>query len=147
MTTPEPTTTSPGGGARAESSTPGDASTGELIGRLTTQTSRLVRDELKLAQAELTTKAKQGGKGAGMVGAAGVVALYGLGVLIAAAVVALALVLPLWLSAVIVAVVLFVVAAVVALAGKKKLTQATPALPEQTMDNLKRDVAEVKEHR
>ena len=143
----EPTTARPGNGAQTESGTHDDASTGELVGRLTTQTSRLVRDEIKLAQAELTTKAKQGGIGAGMFGAAGLLAFYGGAVLITAAVVALALALPLWLSAVIIAVVLFAVAGMLALMGKKQMSKLAPPAPEQTIDNVKRDVAEVKERR
>ncbi len=65
---------------------------------------------------------------------------------VATAVIALDLVLALWLSALIVVVVLFAIAAVAALIGKKKISQATPAAPERTIENVKRDVAAVKEH-
>lgn len=133
----------------ADSPTPdsgAESSTGELVTQLTHQTTRLVRDELRLAKAEVSASVKQAGMGAGMFGTAALAALYGVGVLLVAAVVALALVLPLWLSALIVAVVLLLAAAVAALLGKKKMAQASP-VPEQTVQNVKDDVAEVKEHR
>jgi hypothetical protein len=66
----------------------------------------LVRDELKLAQLEMTRKGKQAGIGAGMLGGGGLIALYGLGCLIACAILALNLALAAWLSALIVGVVL-----------------------------------------
>src|SRR3954454_22179833 len=110
----------PGGATRAAiTPDPANASTGELIGQLTDQLSRLVRDEARLAQAEVSQKAKKLGVGAGLFGGAGLFAFFGLAVLIAAAVLALDLVLPAWLAAVIVAVVLFAVAGVLALVGKK----------------------------
>jgi uncharacterized membrane protein YqjE len=122
----------------------GEPSTGELINRLTAQSTELIRSELQLAKTEMTEKAKHAGVGIGMFGGAGVVALYGLGALIAAIILALALVLPAWLSALIVAVVLFAIAGIVALLGKKQVTQATPAAPERTIDNVKKDVETVK---
>lgn len=119
-------------------------STAELVGRLSEQSARLLRDELRLAQAELAEKAKQAGVGAGLFGAAGVLGLYGGGALITTAILALALVLPAWASALIVAAVLLAVAGVAALAGRKRIKQAGPAVPERTIDSLKRDVDEVK---
>ncbi|MGJ9373794.1 phage holin family protein [Nesterenkonia sp. CF4.4] len=113
--------------------------------RLSEQTSRLVRDELRLAQSELTAKAKQGGIGAGFLGAGGVLAWFGFGALIATAILGLAAVLPAWAAALIVTVILFIAAGIVALLGKKKLEKLSPA-PERTITNVSRDVAEVKEH-
>lgn len=127
-------------------STPADPSVGELMTQLSEQTSRLVRDELQLAQIELKNSAKHAGLGAGLFSVAGLLALFGLTTLIATAIIALALVLPLWLSALIVAVVLFIFAGIAALVGKKQVQQASPT-PERTVTNVKRDVAEVKEAR
>jgi Flp pilus assembly protein TadB len=124
---------------------PAEASTGELVSRLTAQVSQLVRDELKLAQLELTAKGKKAGVGAGKFGGAGVIALYGVGALIAGGIAALALVLGVWASALIVAVVLFAVAGVLALSGKKQVQQATPPLPAEAVDGVKRDIETVKE--
>ncbi len=121
-----------------------EPTTAELITRLSEQTSRLVRDEMRLARAELTAKAKQGGTGAGFMGAGGILALFGFGALIATAILALALVLPAWAAALIVTVVLFIAAGIAAMVGKKKVEDLSPT-PERTMTNLNRDVAEVKE--
>jgi hypothetical protein len=97
MTSPDRQATT--GATRADQqSVPENASTGQLIGQLTEQISRLVRDEARLAQAEVTQKAKRLGVGAGLFGGAGLVAFFGLAALITAAILALALVLPDWLS-------------------------------------------------
>jgi len=71
-----------------------DASVAELLTRLSEQSTRLVRDELELAKVEITSKVRHAGVGAGMFGAAGVLAWFGLGALIATAILALSLALP-----------------------------------------------------
>ena len=88
---------------RDTSSAGEDPSAGELVSRLSSEVSQLVRDELRLAQAEMSGKAKKAGIGAGMFGAAGLLALYGGGVLITTAILALALAVDAWLAALIVA--------------------------------------------
>lgn len=75
---------------------------GELVTRLAEQILQLVRNELRLAQAELKQKGKRIGFGAGLTGAAGLISLYGLGALVTAVIAALALVLPVWAAALIV---------------------------------------------
>ncbi|WP_243058525.1 phage holin family protein [Nocardioides sp. SR21] len=122
-------------------------STGDLVSQLSSEISTLVRDELRLAQVEVTGKAKRAGIGAGMFGAAGVLALYGVGVLIAAAVLALALVLDAWLAAVIVGVVLLAIAGVVAMRGKREVAQAAPPVPTQAVENIKADIDTVRHPR
>ncbi|WP_222193453.1 phage holin family protein [Modestobacter italicus] len=124
---------------------PEHASTGELIGQLSDQLTRLVRDEMRLAQAEVSTKAKKLGVGAGLFGGAGLFAFLGLQVLVAAAVLAVALAVPGWLAAVIVAVVLFAVAGALALLGKKDVQQAAPPVPTEAIASVRTDVATVKE--
>jgi len=119
---------------------PANPSTGELVSQLSDEMSRLVRDELRLAQVEISGKAKKAGVGVGMLGAAGLLALYGVGVLIATAILALALALDAWLAALIVGVVLLAVAAVAALLGKKRVTEAAPPVPTLAVDNVKEDV-------
>ena len=118
-------------------------STSELVKTASEQISRLVRDELKLAQAEVAQKGKHAGIGAGQFGAGGLIALYGVAALITAVVLLLAYVMPTWLAAVIVGVVLLGVAGVLALVGKKQVAQATPAMPEDAVRNVKADVAAV----
>lgn len=121
-----------------------EPTTGELINRLTEQTSTLIRSEMQLAKTELSEKAKHAGLGAGLFGGAGIIALYGLGALIATIILALATFLDAWLAALIVTVVLFVIAGIAALIGKKQVSQATPAAPKKTIDSVKRDVETVK---
>jgi uncharacterized membrane protein YqjE len=131
--------------AEAPARDPKDASTGELISQLTEQLSRLVRDEARLAQAEVTQKAKRLGIGAGLFGGAGLMAFFGLAVLISAAVLGLTVVPPAWLAALIVAVVLFAVAGVLALVGKKDVAQASPPVPTQAIAGVQADIAAVKQ--
>ena len=122
-----------------------ERSTAELIKQLSEQVSVLVRDELKVAQLEMTRKGKQAGLGAGMLGGSGVVALYGVGCLIACVIIAISGVLAAWLAALIVGAALLAVAGITALAGKSHLSKATPPLPEEAMDDAKADVAEIRE--
>ena len=121
-----------------------EPSTAQLVTQLTKQSTQLIRSELQLAQVEMTAKAKHAGIGVGLFGGAGLVALYGVGALIATVILALALVMPAWLAALIVTVVLFAVAGVVAVVGRKQVSRATPAAPERTIDNVKQDIATVK---
>jgi Flp pilus assembly protein TadB len=122
-----------------------DTSAGELVKQLSQQVSRLVRDELKLAELEMTRKGKQAGLGIGMFGGSGLVALYGLAGLLAAAVIALAGVVPAWLAALIVGAALLCLAGVLALAGKSRLKRATPVVPELAVGSVKADVEEIRE--
>ena len=122
-----------------------EPSTGELVKRLSEQVSVLVRDELKLAQLEMTRKGKQAGIGAGMLGGSGLIALYGVGCLLACAILGLSRVLEPWLAALIVGAALLALSAVVALAGKARLSKATPPVPEQAVDSVKADINEIKE--
>jgi uncharacterized membrane protein YqjE len=135
------------GASRAETPPPDpkDATTGELIGSLTEQITTLVRDEVRLAQAEVTHKAKRLGLGAGLFGGAGIVALLAVNALVTAVILALANVLPGWLAAIIVAVVLFLVAGVLALLGRRDVQKAAPPLPTETIASVQADVATVKQ--
>jgi membrane protein len=124
-----------------------DQSVGELVQQLSQQTAALVRQEMRLATVELQEKGKRAGVGAGMFGGAGVVALYGVGALIAAAILGIGTFLEPWIAAVIVGVVLLAVAGILALTGKKQVEQAGPPVPEQALESTKRDVDEVKRAR
>ena len=141
-----PHTQTPAGATSADvTPEPANASTGQLIGQLTEQISSLVRNEARLAQAEVTQKAKRLGVGAGLFGGAGLFAFFGLAALVTTAILALAVVLPDWLAALIVAVVLFAVAGVLALVGKKDVQKGTPPVPTQAIASTKADIATVKE--
>ncbi len=119
---------------------------GALVHDLSVQIPELVRSELRLAQAELTQKGKRAGIGAGLFGAAGLLAFFGAATLIATAVLALTLVLPAWASALIVGVVLLAAAGVAALRGKSQVAEATPVVPERAVAGIKEDVETVKGH-
>ena len=117
-----------------------DASTSDLVKQLSDQTSRLVRQELELLKAELSIKGKQAGAGAGLFGGAGVFALFAFGALTAAAIAALATAMATWLAALIIAVIWAAIAGVAALTGKKKVEQALPPVPQDSVESVKEDV-------
>jgi hypothetical protein len=122
-----------------------ERSTGDLVKLLSEQVSVLVRDELKLAQVEMTRKGKQAGVGAGMLGSGGLIALYGVGCLIACAVIALSAVVAAWLAALLVGAALLIIAAAVALIGKGRLQKATPPVPDQAVARIKTDMDVIRE--
>ncbi|WP_030572463.1 phage holin family protein [Streptomyces aureocirculatus] len=123
----------------------GSEPVGELVQRASQQLTELVRGELRLAQAEMKEKGRHYGKGGGLFGGAGLVGFLTLQALVAAAIAGLAVPLPVWAAALIVGGVLGVVAAVLARTGKKEISEAAPPAPEQTIQNVKADVAEIKE--
>lgn len=114
--------------------------TTELLRELSDQTTTLVRQEIELAKAELAQKGKRAGAGAGMFGGAGVTGLLALAALTTAIIAALDTAMPLWLAALIVAIVYGAVAGLLALRGKKEIEQAAPVAPEQAIDSVKEDV-------
>ncbi|MFH9953748.1 phage holin family protein [Streptomyces roseolus] len=120
-------------------------SMGDLVTRASGQISELVREEMQLARAELAQKGRRFGRGGGLLGGAGLVGVLALQALVAAGIAALALALPVWASALVVGAVLGAVAAVMGLAGRKQIERAVPPMPEQTVESVKADVAEIKE--
>ncbi len=119
----------------------GEPSLGQLIGKMTETMSALVRDEIQLAQAQLTEKGKALGTGGALFAVAGLFGLFGLGWLLHAAFLALAGVLPGWAAALIVAGSVLLIAAIAALFGKAKMDKA-PA-PE-TKENIQKDIDAIK---
>jgi hypothetical protein len=126
--------------ARAE-----DRPVGELVKDLSDQLSTLVRDELRLAQVEMTRKGKQAGMSAGLFAGGGVLAWFGAGCLVASAVIGIAAVLAAWLAALIVGGALLAVAAIAALLGKGRLSKAAPPVPKDAISSVKADVETLKE--
>ncbi|AHH98068.1 YhjD/YihY/BrkB family envelope integrity protein [Kutzneria albida] len=124
---------------------PQDQSVAQLVHDASEQLSRLVREEMRLAAVELRNKGKRAGAGAGLFGGAGVLALYGVAVLIAAGVLGLALVVQPWLAALIVGALLLIAAGIAALIGKSQIQAAVPPVPEEAVDGVKKDVEAVKE--
>jgi MFS family permease len=122
-----------------------DRSVGELVRLANEQIVSLVHHEVDFAKAEMAAKAKRAGIGAGLFGLAGVVALYALGVLVAAAILALALALPGWAAALIVGAALLLIAAVAVLVGRSRLRSATPAVPQESVRQLHDDFTAVRD--
>lgn len=124
---------------------PAEPSTAELVKQISEQASRLVRDELRLAQLEMTRKGKQAGLGAGMLGGSGIIAFYGVACLLAGAIIAISGAVTAWLAALIIGAALMAVSAIAALTGTSRFRRAAPAVPEQTIGSVKADVEEIKE--
>ena len=117
-----------------------DRSTADLFKKLSDETTTLVRREIDLAKAELAEKGKKAGLGAGMFGGAGLFGVGAFAALTTCLIAALDSAMPLWLAALIVAVVYAAVAAVLALTGKGKVQEAGPPVPEQAIESTKEDV-------
>jgi uncharacterized membrane protein YqjE len=113
---------------------------GALFKQLSDELSTLVRQELRLAQAEMTQKGKQAGVGIGMFGGAGIITFLALQALTACVIALLSTAMDVWIAALIITVVYAAGAGVLALTGKKQVSEATPPVPEQTVDTLKEDV-------
>ena len=146
-TTIDSTTSTSGSRAVVTSGRTGQASglsTPQLLQRFSEQTKSLISQELNLAKLELGAKAKSAGTGAGVLAGAAVLGYFAVMVLLAAAVLGLAHAVPDWAAALIVAGVLLLIAAVLALLGKRRLTKALPPAPEKTIASTKADVAAVK---
>ncbi len=139
--------TSTPGQTDPRTATAADPTLGALVHDLSQQVPDLIRSELRLAQAEMTEKGKRAGLGIGMFSAAGLLAFFGVGCVITTLILALAHALPDWLSALIVALVLFAGAGIVALLGKREVEQAVPPAPEQAIEGVKEDIAVVKGQR
>jgi uncharacterized membrane protein YqjE len=114
--------------------------TGELVRQLSEQTSTLVRQEIELAKAELSERGKVAGKGAGMLGGAGLIAALALGALTACLILLLDEAMNAWVAALIVAVAYGAVAGVLALQGRDRIREGMPPAPEQTVESVKEDV-------
>ena len=132
--------TTPGPLDPADQGTLREQGIADLLKRLSEETTTLVKQELELAKAETTQKAKQAGTGAGLLGGAGVI-----GLLTAMAFTAFLILLLIelgiteWLSALIVTLIYGAIAGVLALRGKKELQEASPPAPQQTIETLKED--------
>ncbi|HKH31136.1 MAG TPA: phage holin family protein [Gaiellaceae bacterium] len=113
---------------------------GEVARDLTKDLSLLVRQEIELAKAEMSQKGRTAAPGIGMLGGAGVVALAAAGALTAFLILVLAIFLPEWLAALIVAAVLGAAAYLLMKQGKERVEEAGKPVPEQTIETVKEDV-------
>jgi hypothetical protein len=119
-------------------------STSELVRDLSEQSSRLVRQEMALARAELTEKGVEAGLGIGLLGGAGILALYGLGALTAAGILLLSTAMKAWIASVVIAGSILAVAGAAALIGKTRIAQAAPPVPEATIETAKQDARTIR---
>jgi hypothetical protein len=115
-----------------------DPSLGELVGQATKELSTLLRKEVELARTELTSEVAKAGKGAGMFGGAGMAAMYGLLFASLALMFGLGALMPLGWAALIVAAIYLTGAAILALTGKRAISDFSPK-PERTIKTLKED--------
>ncbi len=129
----------------AQLATAQGSSTADLVKHLSKQIGRLARDEVRLAQLEMMRAVKRAGLGIGMFSGGGLLALYGLGCLLAAAIIGLAAAVAAWLAALIIGACLLAAAGIVALAGRAELRKATTAGPDGVVDSVRADVEEIKE--
>src|SRR2546430_15273945 len=107
-----------------------EASVGELVSRASEQLTTLVRDEMRLAQTELAQKGRRSGVGLGLFGGAGAVAWFGVGALVAAAILELSVVVAPWLAAVILGLGFLLIARGLGTGCEQEVSQATPVLPQ-----------------
>jgi hypothetical protein len=123
---------------------PADKSVSELLSDLSGELRRLAQAELKLAMVEARRKAKRAGRGAGALGAAALFGLIGLCVLVASAVLALALVVPAWLAALLIGGAAIVLAGMFALFGRGSLRRALPPVPQWALSSVREDIETIK---
>ena len=116
---------------------------GQLVEQLTDDLRYIVRKEIELAKTEISSQLGIAGKGAGMLASAAVLALYGLGLLFIALSLVIAIWLPAWAGFLIMAVVLFIVTAILALIGRKALNQVNPR-PERAIAQAQETVDAVR---
>ncbi|MDN4598097.1 phage holin family protein [Leifsonia virtsii] len=116
----------------------------ELTKDLVAQLRRLVATELALFKAEMAAKAKAAGIGAGLLVGALLFLFFAFGVLVTAAVLGFALILPAWLSALIVAGILILIAVVAGLIGWRSLKQGLPPVPDDLGSELSADAKALK---
>lgn len=123
-----------------------DHSVADLLQRASHQTVELVRKEIRLAQAEMKASSRRAGIGGGLMGGAALGALYGMGALVAAAVMLVATALEPWIAAAAVGLAMLVAAGLLALVGKAQARRATP-VPERAVASIRQDVSHLKEMR
>lgn len=114
----------------------------DLLRELSQELTTLVGKQVELAKVELSEKAKEAGRGAGMFGGAGLFGLLALGTLSAAVILGLSEVLPAWLAALGVSAVYALLAGILFSRGKAKVSKVSPA-PQQTLDTAKQSAQEM----
>jgi len=121
-----------------------DRSLGQIFKDLSADLSTLFRSEVALLKLEIKDTVTKLGGGTAMFAGAVFLALFGLAFLFVTIVLGLvALGVPAWLSTLIVTVVLFAAAGVLAMMGKKKFA-AVQFVPNESIQQIKTDVESIK---
>jgi hypothetical protein len=116
----------------------------DLVTDLPGQVTELVHREIDLIKTELFGKLKALGIGAGLMVAALGVLLFMVGTLLTAGILALSLVMPGWLAALLVSLLLLIVAAILALVGWRRMQAGIPPTPDEAIGSLKRDLRAIR---
>ena len=114
--------------------------TRDLVSDLTQQGSTLVHQEIELAKLEMIEKGQRAGLAAGMFAGSSLAAVLMLGSLTALLIIALALFLPSWLSALLVTLLWGTVAGALAYLGRERAREIGTPVPEQTLETVKEDL-------
>jgi len=117
----------------------GERSPGDIVQDMLRDMSEIMRGEIRLARAEMLEKAQKGGKAGGLFGAAAVGGLLAAMALVTCCIAALAIVMPLWLAALIMGVLLALAACGAFLAGRKRFRSINP-VPERTVATVKENL-------
>jgi hypothetical protein len=133
------------GNATREADRPDEQSISELLKQLAEQTQSLASKEIELAKAEVATKGKRLGIGAGAFGAAGLIGAFALGAFTAALILLLATAMEPWVAALIVTVAYAAIAGVLALMGRKQVEAGSPPIPERAIDSTRQDLETAKQ--
>jgi uncharacterized membrane protein YqjE len=122
---------------------------GEIVSEVTSKAQLLVREEIELAKAEVTTKVSRLAKGAGFFAGAGVLAVFGLIYLFHMLAIGLAdwFSLKLWVGYAIVTVAIFLVVGILAFLGLRSVKKGAPPVPEMAIEEAKKTQAALKEAR
>jgi hypothetical protein len=133
------------GAGRARESQADTRSTIEIIKDVIESVREIIRSEIRLARAEATEKAVEAGKGAGVLVAGAVIALYAFAFVLVSVYVALSNAIAPWLSALLIGIVLGIAAYPLISKGRTKIKRLT-LRPERAMESVREDVRTVKEH-
>jgi membrane protein len=121
-----------------------DLSTVQLVERMTEQVSVLVRTEIDAGLAEVKDKGSRLGIGIGISGAGALLLFFGLGTLVATAVLGLATVVSAWLAALIVAAIVLAFGGILTAVGASKAKNAVPPVPQDTAASVGDDITAIK---
>ena len=121
-------------------SPPSKLTVAQLVSRMAEDASALVRGEIELAKREMAAKGKQFATGGGMIAGAALFALITVACVVAAIILGLSETMPAWLAAAIVALAALLIAALLALLGKRSINSAVPPVPDRTLASAKEDL-------